>query len=67
MRRGYLTEQHLRNVARVYIEAHAVGAFPTRAVAEHFGIPPTTAHKRVHKARLAGYLPATTPGKAASK
>jgi len=53
----------LAETARVYDEAWAAGAPPTKAVAEHFTISDSAAAKRVSRARSAGLLPATTRGK----
>jgi hypothetical protein len=53
----------LAEVARVYDEAWASGARPTKAVAEHFTISHSAAAKRVSRARTAGLLPKTTRGK----
>lgn len=46
-----------------YASAAAVGAWPSKAVAEHFGISDDAAAQRVKRARDKGYLPATTQGK----
>jgi hypothetical protein len=51
--------------ASVYLAAWREGRNPTRAVAEHFTISDSAAAKRVARARAAGLLPKTKPGKAA--
>lgn len=51
--------EHLEAVAAIYIEAHARGAHPSQAVAEHFDRPGSTARKWVMKAREAGLLTET--------
>lgn len=50
-------------VAHVYEAAWKAGDFPTQTVAEHFQISHSAAAKRVHRARAAGALPATTKGR----
>lgn len=61
-RRYRLTREHLQSVVAVYREALGQGHGPTRAVADHFGIPHTTAAKWVGRARKHGLLPATRKG-----
>jgi hypothetical protein len=51
--------------ASVYLAAWRQGRNPTQAVAEHFTISNSAAAKRVARARAAGLLPRTQPGKAA--
>lgn len=51
-------------VALHYSIAYALGESPTAAVAEHLGISNNAAAQRVYRARAAGFLPATNPGKA---
>lgn len=58
----YLTDDVLREVARVYSAALALGDYPVKAVENECGIPRTTARKRVEAARRRGFLPPTTPG-----
>ena len=53
----------LHQVAITYSAAVAVGRPPTQAVAEDLGITANAAAQRVRRAREAGYLPPTTPGK----
>jgi hypothetical protein len=54
----------LAAVAATYRIAHACGVSPTRAVADHYRIPQSTAAKRVMRARELGLLEPTTRGKA---
>lgn len=56
-----VTPKLLARVAEVY-RAHLSGA-PTRAVGEAFGVGPRMAAEYVSRARRAGLLPPTTPGK----
>ena len=56
--------QWLWDVALTYSVAYAVGARPTKTVAERHGISPSAATQRVKQARDAGLLPKTTPGRA---
>jgi hypothetical protein len=53
----------LERVAFEYRFALAIGAAPTQAVADALDVTPAVAAKRVQKARRAGLLAATTPGK----
>ena len=50
--------------AVIYTAAHAIYDKPTKAVADYFRISRDAAAHRVKRARKAGYLPPTTPGKA---
>ncbi|MGI9156951.1 MAG: hypothetical protein ACR2FG_09985 [Marmoricola sp.] len=59
--RQIITEEKLREVARVY-RAHA-SSRPTQAVARAFGVEHRTAAKYVRRARDIGLLPETTAGK----
>jgi len=59
--RGTVTTAALERVAAVYRE-HADG-HPTKAVEELLGYSARTAARRVERARAAGLLPPTTPGK----
>ena len=60
-------DDELTQVAGVYRLAYACGLPPTKAVAESFEIPASTAAKKVMKARKAGVLGETTPGQAGEK
>lgn len=60
-------DDELTQVAAVYRLAYACGLPPTKAVAESFEIPPSTAAKRVMKARKEGLLGETTPGQAGER
>jgi hypothetical protein len=60
-RRGDLTRTELEEVASVYREH--LDASPTRAVSLLLGYSERTAARRVQRAREAGLLPKTTPGK----
>lgn len=51
-------------VVLAYSTAHLVGRPPTQAVADRLGISHAAAANRVKRARAAGYLPTTEPGKA---
>jgi hypothetical protein len=53
-------------VAEIYRAAYADGHNPRQAVAEHFGISPDAAAKRVQRARERGLLPKTQPGRPAA-
>jgi Iron dependent repressor, N-terminal DNA binding domain len=53
-------------VAAIYQVAFALGYPPVKAVAERFGISPSTARGRIARARQAGLLSSTTKGKARS-
>lgn len=65
-RSEFITEEsdELLRVAAAYRFAYAIGLPPTKHVAEELGIPGSTATKKVMKAREAGLLGPTTPGKA---
>jgi hypothetical protein len=52
------------NIALAYSVAHALGDHPVAFVARDLGISAGAAAQRVRRARAAGYLPPTTPGKA---
>ncbi len=52
------------DVAKVYREAQAAAKSPTKAVSEHFGVTRTLAATWVHRARRAGLLSKTEPGRA---
>jgi hypothetical protein len=54
----------LAETAAVYTAAWQAGKPPTKAVEFHFDIGPTAAAARVSRARQAGLLPKTRPGKA---
>ncbi len=54
----------LWSVALTYSVAHAVGAPPTKAVAERLRISRDAAAQRVKRARDTGYLPLTEKGRA---
>lgn len=53
---------HYEQVAEVYDEALDAGDPPTRAVAETFDVPYTTAARWVRRTRDLGLLPPPTPG-----
>lgn len=55
-KRHRITEQHLEDVSRVYVQASQLGNPPTRAVADHFGVAHSTAAKWVGAARRSGLL-----------
>jgi transposase len=61
-RRRRLTTKHLEAVAAIYREARESGLGPTRAVANHFDVPHSTAAKWVGHARSNGLIPATVKG-----
>lgn len=61
-KRHRLTPEHLKAVATVYLQALKNGDGPTRAVANHFGIPHSTAAKWVARARREGDLNPTIKG-----
>jgi hypothetical protein len=63
-KRWRLTTQHLGVVAATYRTASNEGLGPTRAVAEHFKVPHSTAATWVGHARRQGFLPATVKGRA---
>jgi hypothetical protein len=56
-----VTDDHLKEVAAIYGEAHGAGAAPTRAVQHHFGVSHSTAAKWAGRARKQGLLAPTTP------
>ncbi|MBN1461005.1 MAG: hypothetical protein JXA57_15850 [Armatimonadetes bacterium] len=58
------TPEALRAAAAVYRLAYAIGDNPTQAVAVNLGLAGSTASRWVMKARAAGYLGETHPGKA---
>jgi len=58
------TPEALQAVALVYRVAYAVGDHPTKAVAEALELAGSTAARWVMKARAAGYLGETEPGRA---
>lgn len=53
-------------IAEIYDEAFRKRVPTTKAIAERLGISETAAAKRVHRARLSGYLPPTEQGRAAA-
>jgi hypothetical protein len=55
-KRYRITDAHLADVANVYTKARENGQGPTRAVADHFDVPHSTAAKWVGHARTAGLL-----------
>jgi hypothetical protein len=55
-----LTDDDLSSVADVYRDAYSRGLSVQRAVAEAFGLCPSTAAKRIMKARQAGLLEVRT-------
>ncbi|MFJ7525195.1 hypothetical protein ACIQ1S_09730 [Streptomyces griseus] len=61
-KRYRLTSEHLAQVAAIYREALKEGSGPTRAVANHFDIPHSTAAKWVGRARSQGHLRPTIKG-----
>ncbi|WP_152648660.1 hypothetical protein [Streptacidiphilus anmyonensis] len=56
-RRRRITDEFLREVARVYMLEDEAGFPPTRAVADHFKAPHSTAAKWVGAARRKGLIP----------
>jgi hypothetical protein len=58
-----LTPEFLRQVAEVYREALRTGRAPTQAVKSRFFVSERMAGGYVQRARKAGLLPPTTPGK----
>jgi hypothetical protein len=58
------TAKRLEQVAKVYRSAWARGGQPTQAVAKRFNVSPGAAASLVSRARAAGLLPPTSPGKA---
>lgn len=56
-KRNRITDDFLRDVARVYSSADKIGLPPTREVASHFHAPHSTAAKWVATARKKGILP----------
>jgi hypothetical protein len=61
-RRTVVTDSLLREVAEIY--GASIGHKPTMAVRDHFEVKHRTAALYVQRAREAGLLPQTTPGKA---
>lgn len=61
--RGHPPE-HYAQVAEVYDEALEVDDPPTRAVAEAFAVPYSTAARWIRRARQLGHLPSPVPGMA---
>jgi hypothetical protein len=59
-----LTNDDLGEVARVYRQAHRIGANPRVAVREQFHLSDSGAAKRIRAARDAGLLGPARPGKA---
>lgn len=55
----------LEGVSTIYRMALLAGRPPTAAIAREFGITRRAATDRIRRARLAGFLPPTTPGKSA--
>jgi hypothetical protein len=55
-RRHFLTQERLREVAATYRAAVEAGEAPTKAVAEKWGVPHSTASKWVQRARKEGVL-----------
>lgn len=53
--------EHYGAVALLYGQAHAAGRAPTKAVAEHFGVPRSTAASWVGQARSLGLLGPARP------
>lgn len=62
--RTRITDNHLIAVANVYTDADDAGGAPTRAVADRFDVPHSTAAKWVGRARKQGLLPAAEGGAA---
>ena len=60
--RRRLTDDQLKEVASIYLEALAEGRWPRLAVAEQLSLSPPAAGKRIYLARQAGYLGPTKPG-----
>ncbi len=58
------TEESLRVVAYVYRLAYLASDPPVVAVAQHFGLPRSTAGRWVQRARAGGFLGSTTSGRA---
>jgi hypothetical protein len=52
-----LSDEHLREVARVYLEAHESRTHAQQAVALYFDSPISTAAKQIMQARARGFLP----------
>lgn len=50
------TDEHLREIARVYVAVHKSRTPVQQAVAEHFGVPTPTMAKQIMKARSRGFL-----------
>lgn len=55
-RRPTYDRDHFVAVAKIYSDAYAVGAAPTKAVAQHFHVTPSAAAKWVARARGLGLL-----------
>ena len=53
------SDAYLFEVANIYIKAHAASVNVQQAVADHFGIPVSSAAKQIIVARNRGMLPAT--------
>ena len=53
------SEKHLYEVANIFMEAYASSQNVQKAVANHFGIPVSSAAKQIITARDRGMLPAT--------
>jgi hypothetical protein len=51
------SEKHLYEIVDIYIKAHASSTSVQRAVADHFGIPLSTATKQIMVTRSRGMLP----------
>ena len=58
-----VTPALLREVADVYRDALADGRHPTREVKDHYFVSERQAGNYVQRARAAGFLAPTTPGK----
>lgn len=57
------TEEMLRRVAEAYAQAAEAGRPPVAAVADLLGVSRHAAAQRVMRARKAGFLPSTEPGR----
>ena len=53
------SDKHLYEVANIFIQAYASSKNVQKAVADHFGIPVSSAAKQIIVARNRGMLPAT--------